>query len=231
MARPGTWSATPATYTGPNKPESSLLGVQYIGDDDQESRGLTIPAANAGGEFAAHRRLALLQHPGRRDHHRQRPRGLGVGQRPRPRHAVHRVPDRQGRHAAAAAERHRSAPERADRAQDRVRPRRRPPLLRGRQRRPAAGRWQRRRARGHVHRSERARSSSPPARSCGAGAWARTFVHTYKDTYADPMVDTSDHGSSRRRPTCSPTAASCPARPGLLFDPVQPDPRRPRRRP
>ncbi|MBO9532558.1 MAG: hypothetical protein J7513_06270 [Solirubrobacteraceae bacterium] len=55
MARPGTWSATPATYAGPNRPEASLLGVQFIGYDDRNDRGLTVPADGGNGEFAGHR--------------------------------------------------------------------------------------------------------------------------------------------------------------------------------
>ncbi len=55
VTTPGTTGATPAVYIGPNRPESALLGVQYIGDDDNGPRPLTIPADNAKGEFAGHR--------------------------------------------------------------------------------------------------------------------------------------------------------------------------------
>lgn len=52
---PGTTAATPTRYTGNSRPESELLGVQYIGDDDSRSRGLTVPADNGKGEFSGHR--------------------------------------------------------------------------------------------------------------------------------------------------------------------------------
>ena len=52
---PGTTAALPAKYTGNRRPERTLFGVQYIGDDDSTNRGLTIPAANGAGEFAGHR--------------------------------------------------------------------------------------------------------------------------------------------------------------------------------
>ncbi|MDO9353289.1 MAG: hypothetical protein Q7T55_06320 [Solirubrobacteraceae bacterium] len=55
MTRPGTWSATPSTYVGPNRPESALFGVQYIGADDKDNRPFTIPADNGAGEFGGHR--------------------------------------------------------------------------------------------------------------------------------------------------------------------------------
>ncbi|MDO9352136.1 MAG: hypothetical protein Q7T55_00485 [Solirubrobacteraceae bacterium] len=52
---PGTTAATPDPYWGQGRPESALLGVQYIGDDDNGPRPLTIPADNNKGEFAGHR--------------------------------------------------------------------------------------------------------------------------------------------------------------------------------
>ncbi|MBJ7473165.1 MAG: hypothetical protein JHD16_17800, partial [Solirubrobacteraceae bacterium] len=55
ISPPGTTAATPSTYAGNNRPERTLLGVQYIGDDDSRSRGLTVPADNGQGEFAGHR--------------------------------------------------------------------------------------------------------------------------------------------------------------------------------
>lgn len=55
IAVPGTRSATPSTYAGPNRPEAQLWGVQYIGDDDKVGRPLTVPADNGRGEFAGHR--------------------------------------------------------------------------------------------------------------------------------------------------------------------------------
>ncbi|MDQ8046839.1 MAG: hypothetical protein REI11_19705, partial [Patulibacter sp.] len=54
VAQPGTTGATPSTYTGNARPERELLGVQYTGDDDSSLRGLTVPAGNGAGEFAAH---------------------------------------------------------------------------------------------------------------------------------------------------------------------------------
>ncbi len=50
---PGTTYATPTSYTGPKRPEAALFGVQYIGDDDNKPRPLTVPAGS-NGEFAAH---------------------------------------------------------------------------------------------------------------------------------------------------------------------------------
>ncbi|MEH3054372.1 MAG: twin-arginine translocation signal domain-containing protein [Patulibacter minatonensis] len=55
MERPGTWSATPSTYAGPNRPESGLFGVQYVGADSNDNRPFTVPADNGRGEFAGHR--------------------------------------------------------------------------------------------------------------------------------------------------------------------------------
>jgi hypothetical protein len=55
VATPGTTAATPRFYMGINRPESELLGVQYIGDDDNGPRPLTIPADNNKGEFSGHR--------------------------------------------------------------------------------------------------------------------------------------------------------------------------------
>ncbi|MEH3054375.1 MAG: hypothetical protein PGN13_10275 [Patulibacter minatonensis] len=49
----GTGAATP-NYRGPNRPESRLFGVQYIGDDDNGRHPLTVPADNGQGEFAGH---------------------------------------------------------------------------------------------------------------------------------------------------------------------------------
>jgi PKD repeat protein len=40
---------------GPNEPENSLWGVMYVGDNDDLSYQLTIPAGNANGEFATNR--------------------------------------------------------------------------------------------------------------------------------------------------------------------------------
>jgi hypothetical protein len=39
--------------TGPNRPENTLFGVLYVGDNDVVSYSLTVPAAS-GGEFAGH---------------------------------------------------------------------------------------------------------------------------------------------------------------------------------
>jgi hypothetical protein len=39
--------------TGPNRPENTLFGVLYVGDNDIASYSLTVPAAS-GGEFAGH---------------------------------------------------------------------------------------------------------------------------------------------------------------------------------
>jgi PKD repeat protein len=48
-------NAPPGGRIGPNEPESSLFGIMYVGDNDDESFHLAIPAGNANGEFASNR--------------------------------------------------------------------------------------------------------------------------------------------------------------------------------
>ncbi len=54
-APPGDPSAPPGGRVGPDLPENQLFGVLYMGDDDSFSWPLTVPAGNAGDEFAADR--------------------------------------------------------------------------------------------------------------------------------------------------------------------------------
>ena len=48
-------NAPPGGRIGPNEPENSLFGIMYIGDNDDESFKLTIPAGNTNGEYASNR--------------------------------------------------------------------------------------------------------------------------------------------------------------------------------
>ena len=48
-------NAPPGGRIGPNQPENQLFGNMYIGDNDDDDYGLTIPAGNTGGEFAGSR--------------------------------------------------------------------------------------------------------------------------------------------------------------------------------
>ncbi len=54
-APPGDPSAPPGGRVGPDRPENELFGVMYVGDNDSKSFPLTVPAGNAGDEFAADR--------------------------------------------------------------------------------------------------------------------------------------------------------------------------------
>ncbi len=51
----GNPDAPPEGRVGPNQPENTLFGVLYVGDNEEESWGLTVPAGNAGGEFEGDR--------------------------------------------------------------------------------------------------------------------------------------------------------------------------------
>ena len=51
----GSPTAPPGGRIGPNLPENSLWGSMYVGDNESETWGLTIPAANAAGEYAGSR--------------------------------------------------------------------------------------------------------------------------------------------------------------------------------
>ena len=51
----GNPDAPPEGRVGPNQPENELFGVMYVGDNEEESWGLTVPAGNAGGEFEGDR--------------------------------------------------------------------------------------------------------------------------------------------------------------------------------
>ncbi|HUN79482.1 MAG TPA: PKD domain-containing protein [Solirubrobacteraceae bacterium] len=48
-------NAPPGGRIGVNEPENSLFGVMYIGDNDDESFKLSIPAGNPNGEYSASR--------------------------------------------------------------------------------------------------------------------------------------------------------------------------------
>jgi len=54
-APPGDPAAPAGGRVGPDMPENQLFGVMYVGDNDSHNFPLTIPAANAGGEYAADR--------------------------------------------------------------------------------------------------------------------------------------------------------------------------------
>jgi PKD repeat protein len=54
-APPGSPNAPPGGRVGPNEPENSLLGSMYVGDNDNYDYPLTVPAANAQGEYAGDR--------------------------------------------------------------------------------------------------------------------------------------------------------------------------------
>jgi PKD repeat protein len=54
-ASAGSPGAPPEGRVGPNQPENELFGVLYVGDNEEESWGLTVPAGNAGGEFEGDR--------------------------------------------------------------------------------------------------------------------------------------------------------------------------------
>jgi YD repeat-containing protein len=54
-APPGDPSAPPGGRVGPDMPENQLFGVMYVGDNDSHNFPLTVPAANANGEFAGDR--------------------------------------------------------------------------------------------------------------------------------------------------------------------------------
>jgi YD repeat-containing protein len=45
-------SAPAGGRVGPDMPENELFGIMYVGDNDSENFPITIPAANAAGEFA-----------------------------------------------------------------------------------------------------------------------------------------------------------------------------------
>jgi PKD repeat protein len=51
----GNPDAPPGGRIGINEPENSLFGIMYIGDNDDESFKLSIPAGNANGEYSASR--------------------------------------------------------------------------------------------------------------------------------------------------------------------------------
>jgi YD repeat-containing protein len=54
-APPGSPNAPAGGRVGPNEPENSLLGSMYVGDNDNFDYPVTVPAANAQGEFAGDR--------------------------------------------------------------------------------------------------------------------------------------------------------------------------------
>jgi hypothetical protein len=51
----GSPTAPPGGRIGPNQPENQLFGNMYVGDNESEIWPLTIPAGNAGGEYAGSR--------------------------------------------------------------------------------------------------------------------------------------------------------------------------------
>ena len=48
----GSPTAPPGGRIGPNQPENELWGNMYVGDNESETWGMTIPSTNAGREFA-----------------------------------------------------------------------------------------------------------------------------------------------------------------------------------
>jgi hypothetical protein len=48
-------NAPPEGRIGPGEPENKLFGVLYVGDNENETWGLTVPAGNAGAEYASNR--------------------------------------------------------------------------------------------------------------------------------------------------------------------------------
>ncbi|HST54965.1 MAG TPA: N,N-dimethylformamidase beta subunit family domain-containing protein [Solirubrobacteraceae bacterium] len=48
-------NAPPGGRIGPNQPENQLWGNMYVGDNEEDDFGLTIPAGNVGGEFSTNR--------------------------------------------------------------------------------------------------------------------------------------------------------------------------------
>jgi PKD repeat protein len=54
-APPGDPGAPPGGRVGPDMPENQLFGVMYVGDNDAQGWPLTVPAANASGEYSADR--------------------------------------------------------------------------------------------------------------------------------------------------------------------------------
>ncbi len=77
---PGTTYATPASYTGPKRPEAALFGVQYIGDDDNKAAPAHRPSRQQRRVCRAPG-LAQRGHSERRHQPRHHPAGLGVGWR------------------------------------------------------------------------------------------------------------------------------------------------------
>ncbi len=51
----GAPNAPPEGRVGPNQPENELFGVLYVGDNEEDSWGLTVPAGNTGGEYEGDR--------------------------------------------------------------------------------------------------------------------------------------------------------------------------------
>jgi PKD repeat protein len=54
-APPGDPNAPPGGRVGPDTPENSLFGVMYVGDNENQSFPLTIPAGDANGQYATNR--------------------------------------------------------------------------------------------------------------------------------------------------------------------------------
>jgi YD repeat-containing protein len=54
-AAPGDANAPPSGRVGPDNPENSLLGNMYVGDNDSGDYPLTVPAADANGQFSGDR--------------------------------------------------------------------------------------------------------------------------------------------------------------------------------
>ena len=49
----GSPTAPPGGRIGPNEPENQLWGNMYVGDNESQTWGLTVPAGNSNGEFAS----------------------------------------------------------------------------------------------------------------------------------------------------------------------------------
>jgi N,N-dimethylformamidase beta subunit-like, C-terminal/Concanavalin A-like lectin/glucanases superfamily/PKD domain len=54
-APPGDPNAPPGGRVGPDMPENSLFGVMYVGDNENDSFPMTIPAGDANGQYATNR--------------------------------------------------------------------------------------------------------------------------------------------------------------------------------
>ena len=105
----GTAGAPAGGRIGPNTPENQLLGSLYIGDNDSEYWGLTIPASDGFGNYAGNdlwRNSGVIHDD--RDDDLQRHRRLGMGHDPERQQSVVRLRGirRAGRRAVDRVDRH-----------------------------------------------------------------------------------------------------------------------------